>query len=121
MGSRMPTNTTSPSRISRAAAAIISSWGEWPSRSGIAVVDRRREQVALDPEGFAVDPLQVGGPVGHAAHPLPRPAVVAVRRPRPLVVVAKLPVVAPPVALERGGMRSSRLGHDGDHLRLRPE
>src|SRR5215469_14785241 len=98
MGSRIPTKTSSPSRISRAATATMSSCGV---TSVIAVVDRRRVQVAPDHQTGRVQPCQVFTAVGDGQHPLFQPPVKPFLRPRPGGVFAIGSVVAPPVALKR--------------------
>src|SRR5438093_11897766 len=112
----MPTNTTSPSRSSRAATAAIISSGVYASE---AVIHPRREALfRLEPCDLRLF-LQVGGAIGDAVH-----EVVEVAR--ELVGVARdaLPrdieiVVAVVVALRVGGMRAPRLDHHGayDHGR----
>src|SRR5512135_545518 len=69
----MPTNTTSPSRSSRAARQTIISSGLQPR--SVAIVHRRRELFAGLERGAALAHLgRVLGAVGDAVHPLVEPA-----------------------------------------------
>src|SRR5215472_16293305 len=103
IGSRMPTKTRSPSRISREATATINSCGVY--RSPIA-----------DAQRLDVDSREIGGPVGWFQHPLPQPGLEAVAGARRSRVVAKEAVVALEIALDRGRMRAAGLVHNRDDL-----
>src|SRR5262249_8149026 len=118
---RMPTNTTSPSRISRAAAATISSAGVYSrltATPSAPVVDRRRELgcARAEPiETIAAELREVAGMIAGAAHPLVEPAYGALRGGRARVPVRVDRVVPVVVALDRGGMRAARqVNHRAD-------
>src|SRR5215470_7550073 len=75
MGSRMPTKTTSPSRISRAAAMIISSWVEYRTRLFGREVGGGGQPAALYPQ--SIEPGselgEIGCVVGWSKHPFLEP------------------------------------------------
>src|SRR2546428_5861094 len=105
-GRRIPTKTTSPSRISRAACATISS---------------PRESSGTKGRPARAEPAQVRGAVRNVRHPFAQPRVEAGHRPRPAVVLVEEVVVAAVAALERGGMRRARLDDDGDRFGRRDD
>src|SRR5438552_2280742 len=109
MGSRMPTKTRSPSRISRAATATISSWRV---QSLIAVVGRLREQVAPHPDRLQVEETPVAAAVGHVEHPPPQPAAEPFRVTRAGRVFPVGGGIPPPEARERRRMAAGRLVDD---------
>src|SRR5438046_3473327 len=119
MGSRMPTKTSSRSRISRAATAIISSCDVYASLSG--EVHGLGRPVAGDEDRIDFDHRHVRLAIGHVEHPALEPRLVALARSRFGRVGVVKRVVALPEALHRRGMRAARLVHDSDHLRLRQQ
>src|SRR5215471_7705058 len=100
----MPTNTRSPSWISRDATATISSCGVY---SAIA-----------DAERLDVDAREVSRPVGNIEDPTLQPCLEALASAGRGRVIAKVRVIAIEIALDRGRMRSSRLMNDRHDLRL---
>src|SRR5581483_12402351 len=111
----MPTKTSSPSWISRAAAATISS----PAlASGIGVADGDAGRAGANAGRGGAQPVEVRRAVGHAEHPLLEPGLEALRRARPGRVLAVGGVVARPAALERRRVRAPRLVDDGRDLDL---
>src|SRR5438105_2692556 len=108
----MPTKTRSPSLISRAATAIISSCGVYTSVALLAIVGRHRRPVTTDPDRLQIEPPQVAPPVGQAQHPLlqPGPKVAGLAGPSGVVPIGG--GVALPEALERRGMAAAGLVDD---------
>src|ERR1700737_4174388 len=102
----MPTKTRSPSWISRAATATISSCGVW---SLIAVVRRHRRQPPPHPNRLQVEPAEGGLPVGDPEHPRLQPPAEALRLPRAAGVLSIHRGVTLPEALQRRGMGAARL------------
>src|SRR5207249_6466121 len=108
----MPTNTTSPSRSSRAATAAIISSGVYASE---AVIHPRREALfRLEPCDLRLFP-QVGGAIGNAVHEFVQVALEQARITRDALSGAVAVVVAVVVPLRVGGMRAPRLDHHGAH------
>src|SRR5207247_3381131 len=97
IGSRMPTKTRSPSRISREATATISSCGVYALL--IRKVGGSRKGSALHAQRIGVDPLHVLTMVRHVKHPLLEPRLEAVRGSRLRGVLAEEGVVSFEVAL----------------------
>src|SRR5439155_3862714 len=77
IGSRMPTKTRSPSRISREATATISSCGVYALL--IRKVGGSRKRLTLDAQRIDVEPFQVRDPIRHIQHPILEPRLEAVR------------------------------------------
>src|SRR5258706_10773323 len=119
IGSRMPTKTSSRSRISREATAIISSCAVYGSLIG--EVHRLRRPVARDANRLDVDHRHVRLAIGHVEHPALEPRLVALARSRFVGVGVIESMVALPEALHRRRMRSARLVYHSDHLRLREQ
>src|SRR5216683_2187893 len=119
IGSRMPTNTRSPSWISREATATISSCAVWASL--IAEIDRRRVTVIANAQRVHIDLFQIARTVGHVQYPAPEPARKAILGARLLRVVAIERVVALEVSLHRGRVRPARFMNNGHHLGLRQQ
>src|SRR5438093_2737011 len=114
----MPTNTRSPSRISREATATISSCAEY---SLIAEVGRYRQLGLLDADGLDVEAPHVVSAIADPQDPFLEPGIEAFDRPRPLGVVAMEGVVAFEESLHWRRVRSARLVDHGDDLRLRKQ
>src|SRR5204863_2687102 len=111
-GSPMPTNTTSPSRSSRAATAAIISSGVYASE---AVIHPRREALfRLEPCDLRLF-LQVGGAIGNAVHEFVEVALEPARITRDALPSDVEVVIAVVVPLRVGGMRAPRLDHHGAH------
>src|SRR5260370_13460641 len=117
-GSRVPTNTRSPSRISREAAATIISCAVW---SLIAEVRGCGRPGRLDTDRFDVDATQIGRAVFDVEDPFLQPRREAFDAARPRGVVAIERVVALEVPLHRRGVGAARLVHHRDDLRLRDQ
>src|SRR5439155_16656083 len=119
IGSRMPTKTSSRSRISRAATAIISSCDVYASLIG--EVHGLGRPVAGDEDRIDFDHRHVRLAIGRVENPALEPRLVALARSRFGRVGVVKRVVALPESLHRRWMRAARLVHDSDHLRLRQQ
>src|SRR5579859_7069626 len=128
----MPTNTTSPSSISRAAAATISSAGVKAARASVAIVHRGRQGMLLQLQPgrpLRAEQAQIVVAAVHAIYPARLPGGEFLRR-LALALVAQIGlVVAVVVPGHRRGMRPPRRVDDGadaeagrDHpVRIRSE
>src|SRR5438105_13384613 len=127
-GRRMPTNTTSPSAISRAAWATITSAGEYGIDGPTAatprtlVADLGRGDAGLpQPRPAIAELLEIGRMVGEPGHPLRDPAFGASGLAGRTVVLVEERMIAGVAALERRGMASAGRGHDGRDLGARAD
>src|SRR5947199_1559846 len=112
----MPTNTTSPSRSSRAATAAIISSGVYASE---AVIHPRREAFfRLKPCDLRLF-LQVGGAVGNAVHEFVQVALEPARITRDALPGDVEVVVAVVIPLRVGVMRVPRFDLHGAHYQDR--
>src|SRR5256885_12873852 len=110
----MPTNTTSPSRSSRAATAAIISSGVYAGLE--AVVDSARESLLrLEPCRQVRLLLHVAGAVGHTVHELLEVARELIGIARDAFPADVKVVVAVVIALRVGGVRPPRLDHHAPH------
>src|SRR5260370_11718262 len=119
IGSRIPTNTRSPSRISREATATISSCGVYDSL--IAEVRRRGELVVMNAQRLDVHAFEIGRAIRHVEDPRLQPGREALRGARLLRVLAIETVVSLEMSLHRRRVRAARLVDDRDHLGLRKQ
>src|SRR5438046_3955836 len=110
MGSRIPTKTSSRSRISRAATEIISSCDVYASL--ISEVHGLGRPVAGDEDRIDFDHRHVHLAIGHVQNPALELRLVTIARSRFGRVRFVSRVVALPEALHRRGMRAARLVHD---------
>src|SRR5512134_3344916 len=102
----MPTNTTSPSRSSRAAATTIISLGEY----SVAIRDfAAHGRLRREASGQRRLPSQVFGAIGDAVHPLVEIRLQPRRVSRDVVPRHVKLVVAIVVSLRIGRMRAPRL------------